>query len=318
MRRWALAVAVAVAAVAAGCPATAAAQGPAITLTTQGTLASGHHRVVLRGERFTASGTVTPYVAGDQAVVAVYRGKRQVSSRTVPLTAAPGGAAGTYAVHFRLKKTGRYVVRAIHPPSAALGRLEAPAVKVFAVSPELHPGARGPLVRLLQTRLAHLHYVVPRSGVFDSGTELAVLTWRKVAHMARTMVADEAVFRGLLAGRGRFHVRHPQDGHHVEARLDLQVLALVDHGKVQRLYHTSSGKNSTPTVRGRFRVYLKTPGFNSEGMFDSNYFFRGYAIHGYASVPTFPASHGCLRVPIRYAASIYDWVRIGDVVWVES
>jgi lipoprotein-anchoring transpeptidase ErfK/SrfK len=53
-------------------------------------------------------------------------------------------------------------------------------------------------------------------------------------------------------------------------------------------------------------------------MVDSAYFIRGYAIHGYVSVPNFPASHGCLRVPIRYARAIFDWVRIGDVVWVES
>ena len=60
----------------------------------------------------------------------------------------------------------------------------------------------------------------------------------------------------------------------------------------------SSGKPSTPTVIGRFRVYSKTPGTNAEGMVDSNYFIRGYAIHGYAEVPTYAASHGCLRVPI--------------------
>ena len=37
-------------------------------------------------------------------------------------------------------------------------------------------------------------------------------------------------------------------------------------------------------------------------MVDSNYFIRGYAIHGYAEVPTYAASHGCLRVPIPDAA----------------
>ena len=60
----------------------------------------------------------------------------------------------------------------------------------------------------------------------------------------------------------------------------------------------SSGKPSTPTVLGRFRVYRKTPGTNAKGMVDSTYFIRGYAIHGYASVPTYNASHGCMRVPI--------------------
>ena len=42
-------------------------------------------------------------------------------------------------------------------------------------------------------------------------------------------------------------------------------------------------------------------------MVDSNYFIRGYAIHGYPTVPTFTASHGCLRVPIPDAMPIYDW-----------
>ena len=65
---------------------------------------------------------------------------------------------------------------------------------------------------------------------------------------------------------------------------------------------------------GRFKVYSRTIGTNSLGMVDSSYFIGGYAIHGYASVPTFPASHGCVRVPVPNARSIYDWLRIGDRV----
>ena len=65
---------------------------------------------------------------------------------------------------------------------------------------------------------------------------------------------------------------------------------------------------------GHFRFYSKTPGFNAQGMFVSNYFIGGYAIHGYVDVPAYPASHGCLRVPIPDALSIYSWVRIGDRV----
>jgi lipoprotein-anchoring transpeptidase ErfK/SrfK len=73
----------------------------------------------------------------------------------------------------------------------------------------------------------------------------------------------------------------------------------------------SSGKPSTPTVIGRFRVYTKEFGTNTHGMVDSSYFIRGYAIHGYAEVPTYAASHGCLRVPIPNAAAIYGWVTLG-------
>ena len=49
-------------------------------------------------------------------------------------------------------------------------------------------------------------------------------------------------------------------------------------------------------------------------MVDSNYFIRGYAIHGYAEVPTYAASHGCLRVPIPDAPAIYGWVPYGTPV----
>jgi hypothetical protein len=310
MRRWALAGAAA--ALLAACPATASAAAPRITLHIKAAMTAKRGQLSLPGQQFTASGTVTPFVAGDRVVVTVYRRTHKVAQRTVRLRSA------RFSVALPAPKPGRYAVQAMKVASATVPRLDAAGAHLFVVRPRVHRGQSGALVRYLQKRLAALHYVVPRSGVYDDGTALAVLTWRSAARLARTTIADAAVFKGLLAGRGQFHVRHPQDGHHVEARLDLQVLALIDHGKVQRLYHTSSGKASTPTVRGRFHVYSKTPGTNSHGMVDSAYFIRGYAIHGYISVPNFPASHGCLRVPIRYARAIFDWVRIGDVVWVES
>ena len=63
---------------------------------------------------------------------------------------------------------------------------------------------------------------------------------------------------------------------------------------------------------GHFRFYSKTPGFNSHQMYFSNYFIGGYAIHGYFDVPTYNASHGCLRIPNADAYAVYQWVRIGD------
>jgi lipoprotein-anchoring transpeptidase ErfK/SrfK len=85
-------------------------------------------------------------------------------------------------------------------------------------------------------------------------------------------------------------------------------------GRVRRIYEMSSGKPSTPTVIGNFSIYSKTLGTNAKGMVDANYFIRGYAIHGYAEVPTYNASHGCVRVPIPSAASIYRWVHMGTRV----
>ena len=93
------------------------------------------------------------------------------------------------------------------------------------------------------------------------------------------------------------------DGRHVEGDLTDRCSPRSNRaGTCARMYTMSSGKPSTPTVIGHFRVYSRHPGVNAEGMVDSNYFIRGYAIHGYAEVPTYAASHGCLRVPIPDAA----------------
>lgn len=176
----------------------------------------------------------------------------------------------------------------------------------------LRLGARGPAVRLLQDDLARLRYAVPVNGYFDEATGRAVLAFRKVTGLNRIESANAGLFQLLRRGAGRFHVRYPGDGNHVEADLTKQVLVEVQRGgHVRRIYTMSSGKPSTPTVLGRFHVYLKTPGTNSEGMVDSNYFIRGYAIHGYAEVPVYAASHGCLRIPIPDAAEVFAWVQVG-------
>ncbi|MGC2374089.1 MAG: L,D-transpeptidase family protein [Solirubrobacteraceae bacterium] len=173
-------------------------------------------------------------------------------------------------------------------------------------------GAHGPVVRLLQDELARLRYAVPVSGYFDEATGRAVLAFRKVAGLQRVESANAGAFQLLRRGAGRFHVRYPHQGNHVEADLSRQVLVEIERGgHVRRIYTMSSGKPSTPTVIGRFRVYSKEPGTNSHGMVDSSYFIGGYAIHGYAEVPTYAASHGCLRIPVPDASAVYGWVRVG-------
>ena len=79
---------------------------------------------------------------------------------------------------------------------------------------------------------------------------------------------------------------------------------------------SSGGEGRATPVGHSFRVYRKTPGTNSHGMVHSSYFIGGYAIHGYSSVPTYAASHGCLRVPIPSAWNIYQWVDLGTRVFV--
>ena len=49
----------------------------------------------------------------------------------------------------------------------------------------------------------------------------------------------------------------------------------------------------------------------------SSYFQGGYAVHGYPSVPaTYPASHGCIRVPVPDARRIYGEIKLGERIFV--
>jgi hypothetical protein len=276
--------------------------------------AFGKPAFVVAGSRMVVRGIVLPYVAGQKVKVSFYRDGRKVEVQTVSVLPV-GNGAGQFHIGYTSSHEGLVTVRAAHyatPQQAAFaGRSE----NVRFASPDLSGGDSGPSVRLLQSELNGLHFVVPLNGVFDEATGRAVIAYRKMTGLARVSSTNLTVFKKLQEGAGTFHVRYPSDGRHVEGDLTRQVLAEIEPGgHVRALYTMSSGKPSTPTVIGRFRVYNRTPGTNSEGMVDSSYFIRGYAIHGYAEVPTYAASHGCLRVPVPNALSIYDWVQYGTPV----
>lgn len=274
---------------------------------------SGKQRFAISGGTVYVYGTVKPFVPDQRVRVAFSHAGHVLGTRTVKL--GRSGQAGRFRVKAPTSGRGGVTVSATHAPTSTMAAFAARPTKFRLLSASLSEGARGPAVWLLQRRLHHLHYAVPLSGVYEAGTANAVVAYRKMTSLPLTYGADAGVFRKLESGDGTFHVRYPRDGKHVEANLSKQVLAEIEpHGKVRLIYTTSSGKPSTPTVLGRYQVYLKTPGVNSEGMVDSNYFIRGYAIHGYAEVPTYAASHGCLRVPIEDASAIYSWVQIGTIV----
>jgi len=271
----------------------------------------GRH-VALTKQAWRIRGTLRPFVAGQTVLVRLFRDGKQIHQQTEKLQPLPGGKVGFFQTPWKANQDGRIVISAVHRATPELDTVRSEKERVLVVKPS---ESNGVVVRLLQKGLSKLHYATSRSGFYDDATQRAVMAWRKVTGMARTFSLSEAVVRGVLAGRGSFKVRYPKHGHHVEADLSKQVMALIGRGgKVERIYHISSGKPSTPTVLGSFKVYRKSPGTNSHGMVHSSYFIGGYAIHGYVSVPPYAASHGCLRVPIPSAWSIYEWVRMGDVV----
>lgn len=283
---------------------------PGMTLTLQGHHQLGAQKVAVLGQTIRLRGVVAPYAPGQVVTLRATIARRPVL--LVRRTVTPGaGGNGEFHADLRVSRIGAIHATATSPQS----RLAEDYPVVFSFVPAAGRGARGLRVRFLQSRLALLGYATNRTGVYDAATARAVLAYRKVNGMARRGGATRAIFGRLALRRGRYVASYPSHGRHVEADLGRQVLALINPGgRVYRVYIMSSGKPSTPTVRGSYRVYRKEPGTNSLGMVHSNYFIGGYALHGYKSVPTYPASAGCLRLPIANAAFVNRWVRIGTRV----
>jgi hypothetical protein len=283
------------------------------TLSVAGGLATKKTRYFAPSQEVVVHGVVKPYVRGE--VLTLYAIRRGKASKQVRRTV---GRRGRYEFRFKVGNPGpvRLVVK--HRASAAQAAFRTRNETIQVVNWQAGAGARGAKVTLLQRGLLKLGFATPVTGYFDGLTANAVNAFRKTNGMGRDGYAATSVYAMVLRGQGAFKLRYPDSGthgKHVEFDWSRQVLVLADHGRPYRAYHVSSGKPSTPTVFGSYRFYRQQPGTNSHGMVHSWYFIGGYAIHGYASVPNYPASHGCLRVPIPNALSIYNWIDLGDPIY---
>jgi hypothetical protein len=253
--------------------------------------------------RVVLSGKVQVPWINQRVTVMVRRDGRLVAARS----AAVNPENGRFHTSIRLKGCCEYIAQAFHnSDSSTPMSLEVHAPRV------LRSGREALLFnRLLADAGYHMGEV---SDDFDESTALAVLAMRKVNDLPRTETYDPSLFTMLLRGRGAFEPAHDQDGRYVEVDLSRQVMALIEDGKPTDVFHVSTGAFGTPT--GTYSFYEKSPGYNQKGMYYSVYYSGNYATHGYYTVPTYPASHGCVRNPEVYSVFIYDWIQLGDPIYV--
>jgi L,D-transpeptidase catalytic domain/Putative peptidoglycan binding domain len=283
------------------------------SLSVHGGLATKKAHYFAPSQEVVVRGVVKPGVHGE--VLTLYAIRPGKASKQVRRKV---GRRGRYEFRFKVGNPGpvRLVVK--HRASDGQIKFRTRSETIQVVNWQAGAGSSGVKVLLLQRGLLKLGFATPVTGSFDGLTANAVNVFRKTNGIGRDGYATTSVYAMVLRGDGAFKLRYPNSGthgKHVEFDWSRQVLVLADRGKPYRAYHVSSGKASTPTVFGSFRFYSKTPGTNSHGMVYSSYFIGGYAIHGYASVPNYPASHGCLRVPIPNAVSIYNWIDLGDPIY---
>lgn len=238
---------------------------------------------------------LVPRAAGTLAV-RVRRDGKTVGSRAGAL---PTGRPGTLRIE---------LVTTPRPGWAAVRRV----VTSQVVQPTLAKGARGPSVLALERRLAELRYALRGvDGVFGHDTHEAVLAFQKVHGLARTGRVEPALWRRLATAGVP---RAARGGDYIEVDKRRQVLFVVRGGEVTRVVHVSTGATGN-TPLGSWRVYRKVGGWDWV-LWYPLYFKGGFAIHGYPSVPAYPASHGCVRVPMWIAPSLFDAHAYGTTVLV--
>jgi peptidoglycan hydrolase-like protein with peptidoglycan-binding domain len=195
----------------------------------------------------------------------------------------------------------------------------------------LRPGATGKDVRTLQAALHAARYAGGAlDGVYGAHTRDAVVAFELLHGLRPDGVVQPHEYLRIvrtvppappLAGRRYLYVD-----------LDHQVLLGVRNGRVATVTHVSSGGGYVYTARdgtqqvattpmGDYRVYRKVRGWDDSylgRLYDPSYYSGGYAIHGSSNVPVTPASHGCVRVPLWLARSLFRHTAIGTPVFVRG
>jgi N-acetylmuramoyl-L-alanine amidase len=247
------------------------------------------------GGRLVVRPRVIPRAAG-RATVRILRDGSPVRTRGGRL---PTSTPGTFRIE---------VTSSPRPGWAAVRRV----LTAQVVLPSLALGSRGPSVLTLERRLAELRYAIRGAdGLYGQDTVEAVLAFQKVNRLPRTGRVEPWLWRRLA---GATVPRPARGGTYLEVDKTRQVLFVVRAGAVDRIVHVSTGATGN-TPLGTWRVYRKVGGWDWV-LWYPMYFKGGFAIHGYPSVPAYPASHGCVRIPMWLAPALFGANGYGTTVLI--
>lgn len=158
------------------------------------------------------------------------------------------------------------------------------------------------------------YHVGAVDGRIDRQSPWAVYAFQKVAQLPVNGQFREPEWRALIE-RPTVAARRPDLGpDHLEVDLTRQLLLMYRGGELAHAFHVSTGKPSTPTIRGTYTIYRKLDYRNVSNMYKPVYFYPRYAIHGYPSVPLHPASAGCVRIDDRDQDFLWPKVPIGEQI----
>ena len=275
--------------------------------------------------------SVRRWLAGAGAMTAVGAAVlSQVGLSGTAMAATAGRAAPAHAAAGQ-RALGRAQARSAAQNKAGQNKAVSPA----GWAPTKHIiyyGEDGGVVTRLQLRLRRLHYYPGKAdGKFGQDTLEAVWAFKEVQGLSLKHNPNNV---GFGMQRKLVHPRLPKvlnphggSNKRIEVNQNIQVLVLYHHNKVELISHVSTGGryyfcepngscgHFAVTPDGHYRAHIFVPGWMKVplGTMYNPVFFIGeeYAIHGDIPVPLYPASHGCVRIPMDIASWFHK------LVWVD-
>ncbi|MCW2615524.1 MAG: hypothetical protein JWN08_2518 [Frankiales bacterium] len=298
-------------------------------------------RVVVLQPRLSAAVAPSTQVTGSAATLRgslapAYLGARlQVQRRLADgswqgVATIGTSSTGVYTHRLVTGALGRHVYRVVlGPRTAHQAAASAPVALNVLPDPTLRQGDRSAAVTVLEQRLvAQRADVGAVDGWFDADLRHGLTAFQKSQGLPRTGLYDLAT-RRRLADPLPVRLRYPAAGRAVEVDLTKQVLYLSQGGVLQRIVDVSTGNDQpytsdgvtyrafTPT--GRFTITRKIDGIRVSrlgALYRPAYFVQGWAVHGSPSVPTYPASHGCVRITNSSMDRLFPLLTVGTPVSV--
>ena len=259
--------------------------------------------------RARVRGNVKPALTGQRIKIVLLRYGKQIGTKKVALR-----DGRWFSTKTKVRKPGTLRARAVATSPDHLRAAARSGTRETSL-PYLRAGSTGEHVKLLEKRLIGLGYYLPGADTrFDSRTADAMLAFNKVQRRARVGTVDPATWR-KLASPIIPKARHKSPKFHIEIDQTRQVLFTVRKGKVENILHTSTGAGGA-TRDGTWTVHRVLAGTSGGGLYYPSYFDGLRAIHGWPDVPTYPASHGCARVPMWAATWIFSKAPVGTRVYV--
>jgi len=259
----------------------------------------------------------------------------------VAISATDSGASNTSATPARHVAIRSTTTTSTAPPTTTttLPALQQPAAAALPpFTGTLGPGSDHAIVQAYQQRLADVHFDPgPIDGNYGQAMTYAVQTLQKMTNLPRTGRIGTAEAIGLSAFSYPPPLQPTGEGNRTEIDVAKQVLTLYANYQVRLITTTSTGSGEhycydsprvnptrhicevATTPSGRFTYTRLVKGWDKSPLgqlYQPYYFNGGIAVHGYPSVPTSAASHGCARIPMHIAEYYPLLVKVGDPVYV--